>query len=529
MGKSEKAKKPKKASEKQGSTTWSPDPAGIYFSDYFGVHPDVLAKYGALDISVVTDLPLFIDPFLLFNSDKATYQALHEGILEYLRFLRGKADEGLDPGLIRSWYSFKEVKQNWLGFTDDGNLGHGLGGGFANSLHSALGDVLGNLGSETITKSSHLEKVALIQRGVGRDTISDFTTNLIKHYLLRYTEKFAKKHLDASQTKAVTVPRAAFNYVTETWAARSYSLPWLVGGTDDQGNQLPGDFVILTPLDLLTKDETWINRADMLGRFDQLPGAIDDEQLRAQVNNHFRRQLGRKPTQEERARARVSTIAAFPELVDYYIALKEAEQDKATAVSAEKVRDTQAVLRDQVQAAARDMSAKTDFFKTPLTSLEEAHKAVEIFKDYVEDQDGYRLINRGNGQPFSNENEVQTFFGLVLQQSRYDINREPNNGRGPVDFKISMGAFDKTLIEFKLAKSSSLKRNLKKQVEIYEKANKTDQSVKVIIAYTAGEMAKAQRVFTQIDSDLGLPTGTTAARVVLIDARSDNKPSASKA
>lgn len=125
--------------------------------------------------------------------------------------------------------------------------------------------------------------------------------------------------------------------------------------------------------------------------------------------------------------------------------------------------------------------------------------------------------------------EVQTFFGLVLQQSRCDINRESNNGRGPVDFKISMGAFDKTLIEFKLAKSSSLKRNLQKQVEIYEKTNKTDQSVKVINAYTAGEMAKAQRVFTQIDRDLGLPTGTTAARVVLIDARSDNKPSASKA
>jgi hypothetical protein len=68
----EKAKKPKKASKKQASPTWTPDPAGVYFSDYFGVHPDVLAKYGALDISVVTDLPLFIDPFLLFNSDKAT-------------------------------------------------------------------------------------------------------------------------------------------------------------------------------------------------------------------------------------------------------------------------------------------------------------------------------------------------------------------------------------------------------------------------------------------------------------------------
>ena len=44
------------------------------------------------------------------------------------------------------------------------------------------------------------------------------------------------------------------------------------------------------------------------------------------------------------------------------------------------------------------------------------------------------------------------FFGLLLQRTRFDVNREPNNGRGPVDFKISDGALDKSLIEFKLAK-----------------------------------------------------------------------------
>jgi hypothetical protein len=43
----------------------------IYFSDRFGVDPDALEQYGALDVSLATDLPLFIDPFLLFNSKKA--------------------------------------------------------------------------------------------------------------------------------------------------------------------------------------------------------------------------------------------------------------------------------------------------------------------------------------------------------------------------------------------------------------------------------------------------------------------------
>jgi hypothetical protein len=52
-----------------------------------------------------------------------------------------------------------------------------------------------------------------------------------------------------------------------------------------------------------------------------------------------------------------------------------------------------------------------------------------------------------------------------------DVNREVNNGRGPVDFKASRGTFDKSLIEFKLASNTQLRRNLQNQVEIYLKAN----------------------------------------------------------
>ena len=42
----------------------------IYFSDYFEVYPADLKAYGAYNISLINDLPLFIDPFLLFGSDK---------------------------------------------------------------------------------------------------------------------------------------------------------------------------------------------------------------------------------------------------------------------------------------------------------------------------------------------------------------------------------------------------------------------------------------------------------------------------
>jgi len=46
----------------------------IYFSDVIEVAPALLEQHGAFNISLVSDLPLFIDPFLLFNGKTAEYR-----------------------------------------------------------------------------------------------------------------------------------------------------------------------------------------------------------------------------------------------------------------------------------------------------------------------------------------------------------------------------------------------------------------------------------------------------------------------
>ncbi len=484
----------------------------LYFSQVFGIDPNVLDEYGAFDINLVSDLPLFVDPFLLFHSERPEYQALHQAIIRYLTFLRDKADDGLDPALIRNLYCFKEVKQNWFGFTLLGNSGSGLGEDFARALHGALGSILQSFGTETITHGSHLEKVALIKSGVGRDNISDFTTNLIKNYLLEYTQKFAQEHLPAEMCAMFAVPRASFNYDTEAWVTRSYYLP-----------RFDGDFVLLTPLDMLTRDDTWISRTDMVRNFHRLPAAVDDDQLRAQINNYFSGQLGQKPTAKDRVRAADRTLQEFPELIDRYIRMQEDAGDRAVHVSQEKRNETERLLVEMVKSAIADPALRQALTQGNVSSYSEALKRVLGFKQYVENQDGYKLINKqGRDKPFSRESDVQLFFGLIFFGTEFDINREPNNGRGPVDFKVSKGAVDKTLIEFKLASNSQLKRNLQKQVEIYEKANGTRSSVKVILCYTAEEQVRVHAILTELKL-IGEES------VVVIDARADNKVSASRA
>ena len=66
----------------------------IYFSDFFGLEPEVLEEYGAFNIALVNDLPLFVDPFLLYDSKNAVYKGLHEEIITYLCFLRDRAVAG---------------------------------------------------------------------------------------------------------------------------------------------------------------------------------------------------------------------------------------------------------------------------------------------------------------------------------------------------------------------------------------------------------------------------------------------------
>lgn len=63
----------------------------IYFFDFFNLEASKLEEYGAFNISLINDLPLFIDPFLLFGSKRPEYQTLHKGILKYLTFLKSKS------------------------------------------------------------------------------------------------------------------------------------------------------------------------------------------------------------------------------------------------------------------------------------------------------------------------------------------------------------------------------------------------------------------------------------------------------
>ncbi|WP_316674836.1 hypothetical protein [uncultured Tolumonas sp.] len=479
----------------------------IYFSDFFNVNEDVIEAYGAFNPSLINDMPLFIDPFLLFNSDKKEYQELHSNMITYLAFLREVSmSKGLNPGLLKSWFMFSEVKQNWFGYSIVGNGGSGLGAKFAKALNDNLNTVFTNFGAEEITTSSHLEKLCLIRDGVGRDNISDFTTNLIKSYLLEYTQSFAKQNIDEKYRQIHLVEKVEFNYQTRTWVNKKYDLP-----------TIDGDYVLLTPKDILTKDETWINKSDMIANFSGIANSIPNDQLRAQLNDYFARNLPNEPEKKDYEKAIIATILKYPEYIDYFIKSKEESGDEAKTLSEEKVKETETMFIERVKSLAAKLQ-KTDFYSTTSDTFNETLERVKFLKQVIENNDGYKIFYI-KGVPVKRESDLQLLFRLTWFASVSDVNAEVNNGRGPVDYKISRGNKDKTLVEFKLATNSKLKQNLQNQVPVYEAANQTKKSIKVILYFTDSELLKLTKVF----KELKLTEGDT---LVTIDAR-PNKDSAS--
>ncbi|MEI9904447.1 MAG: hypothetical protein WDN06_11090 [Asticcacaulis sp.] len=79
-----------------------------------------------------------------------------------------------------------------------------------------------------------------------------------------------------------------------------------------------------------------------------------------------------------------------------------------------------------------------------------------------------------------------------------DAGSEANDGRGPVDFKISRGR-DKTLVEMKLAKNTKLEDNLKHQVEIYQAASNAEKAIKAIIYFSFQEYKKVQAILKRLN------------------------------
>jgi len=130
------------------------------------------------------DLPMGIDPFLLFKSRDSELAQLHSIILqtfnEGIALIRnGKLSH------VRQLFDFPEASEVGFGYTQKSKRGAGVGTYLSELIIETL------LDSPSLLERGirHIEELQLVSLGIGPDRISDISANLIKQFLIEYTQR----------------------------------------------------------------------------------------------------------------------------------------------------------------------------------------------------------------------------------------------------------------------------------------------------------------------------------------------------
>ena len=130
------------------------------------------------------DIPVGIDPFLLYKSRDPALRELHGTLV-------GAFNAGIDAvrrgdlAVAERRFDFPEVAEIGFGYTKGGKGGSGVGA----ILKGLILDTLANAPALLERGVRHVEEMQLLSAGIGPDRISDISANLLKRFLIEYTQR----------------------------------------------------------------------------------------------------------------------------------------------------------------------------------------------------------------------------------------------------------------------------------------------------------------------------------------------------
>jgi hypothetical protein len=129
------------------------------------------------------DLPLCIDPFLLWKSDRSDYQDLHRTLLAFIEQVRINVIAGRTGVAHQLFAEVREPVELGLGYATGSKRGSAIGP----ALRSAIIDTVREIPQLKESGFDHLEILALIVPKVAEDRISDLTVSVLKKWFAEFT------------------------------------------------------------------------------------------------------------------------------------------------------------------------------------------------------------------------------------------------------------------------------------------------------------------------------------------------------
>lgn len=135
------------------------------------------------------DIPLYVDPFLMWKSPSQMDNVLHAGIMQNFNQLGSMYLGGQMNRAIDILVSLSECAEVGLG-TSKNRLGRPITSEQAKSILGLYKEVpqIGHYGLK------HLEQIQLLIDNISKDRICDITCSLIKSFLIDYTIDQCKRH-----------------------------------------------------------------------------------------------------------------------------------------------------------------------------------------------------------------------------------------------------------------------------------------------------------------------------------------------
>lgn len=389
------------------------------------------------------DTKLFIDPFLIFDNPLEPFDTAHSKVIGFFNaaftLAAETTGEGVRMGKLRSMMLFPEPSELCLGYTSMDTGGSGTGSGQSQDMIDGVFQSL----SRGIQKYSHFEEVSLFHMGIGCDRISDVTANILKEELTAYTQSVCKHH--RIPTTKVRLRNGRFNYATLRWNNPEVLLPV---------NPNSGKPVLLVP-------EVFLKTLPTINPNDFFDWAWSNE------NTRLREDFGFEVKSHVRKADIIRVASTNREWVDRYMA----EAENRESMPYDLTNDPDGLYqweRTATQYVTR-RPLKFTGIHTEKRFLRAVNDIVAEFKHSVEEEGLWQLL--WDGSRAKPELASQLLFRGIVKHyciaNNIDLSREIETGRGPVDFKFSLGYANRALLEAKLASNTKFWNGITKQLPAY--------------------------------------------------------------
>jgi hypothetical protein len=473
------------------------------FTDYFGIDKAAFAKTGAFDLIVNRDTKLMIDPKLLSKTTAPELQGARDKLLGRYRKIfkllstsRYRNDE-FERAAFRLM-DFPEFRGIGLGYARDSVDGSG----WAGTIRSQVMETARTVMRAGLRDPEFFELLALFERNIGADRISDMIGTIIRDDLVTYTQRVCKAL--GVRTKSFALDKDQTAYA---------ALPWYM---NEDGEER---YVILTPRDVLSKLPVALRRGGISYVMSQ------NANLRHHLNTTIKGDWQRLVTESKGKALTRESFLDYPDVLRAFI---------------ERYRDAEAQVYDlDADPDARklwyEMARRYVEAGPPKLELPEKPSADDLFNVVLAIVKQFGAMVENNrlrealfiGDRPRREKVVQSVFHAIARvhcgYNNLDVSAETDGGRGPVDFKLSRGSAFCTLVELKLSDNHQLAHGYEVQVQEYKKAEHTERVIYLVLDVGTGA---SERNIAKLREAIAAPGKGPRPTVVFVDGK--RKASASK-